>query len=149
MEFASILSLDAIIPKMKSASKKQVFQDLATYAAEKLDYPAEDVLAHLVEREKLGNTGIGKGIALPHAKLPDIAAITGLFAKLDNPIDYDAADNQPVDLVFLLLAPEECGAEHLKALASISRMLRDDPICAALRGAETAEAMYVVLTGEH
>ena len=103
-------------------------------------------MSRLTERERLGTTGVGQGIAIPHGRLADLEKIVGVFARLDTPIDYDAVDKQPVDLVFMLLAPEGAGADHLKALARVSRLLRNQAACEKLRAAKTAEALYAILT---
>ena len=100
----------------------------------------------LLERERLGTTGIGNGVAIPHGKLADIKKLHGLFARIEAPIDFDAIDEQPVDLIFLLLAPEGAGADHLKALARVSRLLRDREVCDKVRGTDSAEAIYALLT---
>ena len=100
----------------------------------------------LLERERLGSTGVGNGIAIPHGKLADLNKLHGVFARLDSAIDFDSVDDQPVDLVFLLLAPEAAGADHLKALARVSRLLRDRTVCEKLRGANSADAIYALLT---
>jgi PTS system nitrogen regulatory IIA component len=100
----------------------------------------------LVERERLGSTGMGQGIAIPHGRLAGLARIVGLFARLETPVAYDAVDDQPVDLVFLLLAPEGAGADHLKALAKVSRLLRNQPACEKLRAASKPEVLYALLT---
>jgi PTS system nitrogen regulatory IIA component len=101
----------------------------------------------LAERERLGTTGIGTGVAIPHCRLPELTRLYGLFARLERPVPFDAIDDQPVDLVFLLLAPQEAGAEHLKALARVSRLLRDRAMCEKLRGANSADALYALLGG--
>ena len=100
----------------------------------------------LLKREKLGSTGIGQGIAIPHGKVPSISRVYGLFARLAAPVDFELVDGQPVDLVFVLLAPEHAGADHLKALAKISRLLRDSAVVAKLRGTDDAEGLYAILT---
>ena len=100
----------------------------------------------LLERERLGTTGVGNGIAIPHGKLPGLSRLYGLFARLEHPVDFDSIDEQPVDLIFLLLAPEAAGADHLKALARVSRLLRDRTICEKLRGADNPDALYALLT---
>ena len=105
--------------------------------------PINDILS---EREKLGSTGMGQGIAIPHGRVPGVERMTGLFAQLDHPVDFDAMDDQPVDLVFLLLAPEGAGADHLKALARVSRLLRNHSICEKLRAAPQAATLYALLT---
>ena len=104
------------------------------------------ILETLMKREKLGSTGIGQGIAIPHGKLPSISRVYGLFARLAQPVDFDSVDGQPVDLVFVLLAPEDAGADHLKALAKISRLLRDPAVVAKLRGTDDAQGLYAILT---
>ena len=100
----------------------------------------------LMEREKLGTTGVGNGIAIPHGKLANLDRLYGLFARLENPIDFQSIDEQPVDLIFLLLAPETAGADHLKALARVSRLLRDQVACEKLRGTDDGEALFALLT---
>jgi PTS system nitrogen regulatory IIA component len=100
----------------------------------------------LLERERLGTTGVGNGIAIPHGKLAGLKQLFGMFARLEQPVDFDAIDEQPVDLIFLLLAPEAAGADHLKALARVSRLLRDRSVCEKLRGANQADAIYALLT---
>src|SRR5205807_10190611 len=116
-------------------SKKQVLQELAQRAALVTKLPERRIFETLMEREKLGSTGMGQGIAIPHGRVPGEEKMTGLFAQLDQPVDFDAMDDQPVDLVFLLLAPEDAGADHLKALARVSRLLRNQAVCEALRAA--------------
>src|SRR5215471_547656 len=101
----------------------------------------------LAERERLGTTGIGNGVAIPHCRLAELTRLYGLFARLERPIPYEAIDDEPVDLLFLLLAPADAGAEHLKALARVSRLLRDRAMCEKLRGANSADALYALLTG--
>jgi PTS system nitrogen regulatory IIA component len=100
----------------------------------------------LLERERLGTTGVGNGIAIPHGKLPGLPRLYGMFARLDTPVDFDAIDDQPVDLIFLLLAPETAGADHLKALARVSRLLRDKGLCEKLRGSDNRDALFALLT---
>ncbi len=99
----------------------------------------------LIERERLGSTGIGMGIGIPHGRLPGLDRLCGIFARLDRPVPFDAIDDQPVDLIFLLLAPESAGADHLKALARVSRLLRDRTVCEKLRGTDNADALYALL----
>jgi PTS system nitrogen regulatory IIA component len=147
MEIEDLLSSPAqVMPRLKVSSKKQALQDLARRAAEITGVHERQIFDVLLERERLGTTGVGNGIAIPHGKLPEIKELFGLFARLDDPVDFDAIDEQPVDLVFLLLAPEGAGADHLKALARVSRLLRDRGICEKLRGADQAEAIYALLT---
>lgn len=146
MLLTDVVALDAIIPALKVNGKKQALQELAAKAAELTGQNERAVLEVLVQREKLGSTAVGNGIAIPHGKLPKLDRLFGLFARLGRPIDFEALDNQPVDLVFLLLAPEGAGADHLKALAQVARLLRDPAIARKLRESEDAEALYAVLT---
>jgi PTS system nitrogen regulatory IIA component len=132
--------------RLKVSSKKQALQDLARRAAEITGVHERQIFDVLLERERLGTTGVGNGIAIPHGKLTDVKRMFGLFARLEHPVDFEAIDEQPVDLIFLLLAPEGAGADHLKALARVSRLLRDRAICEKLRGADQAEAIYALLT---
>jgi PTS system nitrogen regulatory IIA component len=146
MEINDLISLDGIVANLRATSKKQALQDLARRAADVTGEPERAIFEVLIERERLGTTGVGNGIAIPHGKLPGLDKLHGLFARLDTPIDFDAIDEQPVDLICLLLAPESAGADHLKALARVSRLLRDRSICDKLRGSDTAEAIFALLT---
>jgi PTS system nitrogen regulatory IIA component len=147
MEIEDLLSSPAqVMPRLKAANKKQALQELARRAAELTGAPERQIFDVLLERERLGTTGVGNGIAIPHGKLADIKAMFGLFARLQPAVDFEAIDEQPVDLIFLLLAPEGAGADHLKALARVSRLLRDRGICEKVRGADQAEAIYALLT---
>ena len=147
MEIEDLLSSPAqVMPRLKVANKKQALQELAKRAAELTGAHERQIFDVLLERERLGTTGVGNGIAIPHGKLADIKAMFGLFARLEPAVDFEAMDEQPVDLIFLLLAPEGAGADHLKALARVSRLLRDRSICEKLRGADQAEAIYALLT---
>jgi len=146
MEINDLISLDGIVANLRATSKKQALQDLARRAADVTGEPERAIFEVLIERERLGTTGVGNGIAIPHGKLPGLDKLHGLFARLETPIDFDAIDEQPVDLICLLLAPESAGADHLKALARVSRLLRDRSICEKLRGSDTAEAIFALLT---
>jgi PTS system nitrogen regulatory IIA component len=147
MEIEDLLSSPAqVMPRLKVSSKKQALQDLARRAGEITGVQERQIFDVLLERERLGTTGVGNGIAIPHGKLADVKQMFGLFARLEHPVDFEAIDEQPVDLIFLLLAPEGAGADHLKALARVSRLLRDRAICEKLRGADQAEAIYALLT---
>ena len=151
MDIADLISPDAVIVNLRAATKKQALQELAKRAADLMGAEGtgeRDIFEVLLERERLGTTGVGAGIAIPHGKLATLPKLRGLFAKLDKPVDFEAIDEQPVDLIFLLLAPEAAGADHLKALARVSRLLRDKGTCDKLRGAETAEALYLILTAQ-
>jgi len=141
-----LISPDAVIASLRATSKKQALQELARKAAELTGLEERRIFDVLLERERLGTTGVGNGIAIPHGKLPELTRLYGIFARLDKPIDFDSIDDEPVDLIFLLLAPESAGADHLKALARVSRLLRDRTICSKLRGCDTADGLYAVLT---
>ena len=146
-DIAYILSADSIDAGLTVANKKGLFQQLATAAAKRTGLAAKDIVAALNEREKLGSTGFGAGVAIPHGKLPGLTEVVGYFARLTQPIDFQAVDNLPVDLVFLLLSPPDAGADHLKALASVSRALRDRQALAKLRGARSKDAIFALLAG--
>lgn len=145
MEISDLIKPDQVIARLRSTSKKQALQDLARRAAEITGQPERALFSTLMKRERLGTTGVGNGIAIPHGKLSTLDRLYGLFARLDQPIDFDAIDDRPVDLIFLLLAPESSGADHLKALARVSRLLRDKPTCEKLRGTDDPEALYALL----
>ena len=145
MPLSDLVAPNAIIPALKVNGKKQALQELAAKAAELSDQNERAIFEILLQREKLGSTAVGNGIAIPHGKLPKLSRLFGLFARLDRPIDFEALDGQPVDLIFLLLAPEGAGADHLKALARVARLLRDGSIARKLRDSRDAEALYAVL----
>lgn len=146
MPLTDLVAPNAIIPALKVNGKKQALQEIAARASQLTGQNERVIFETLLQREKLGSTGIGHGIAIPHGKLPRLERIFGLFARLDRPIEFEALDGQPVDLIFLLLAPEGAGADHLKALARIARLLRDPEIARKLRDSRDAEALYAVLT---
>ncbi len=146
MEIVELLSTESVIPNLRATSKKQALQDLARRASSITGLHERAVFDVLMEREKLGTTGVGNGIAIPHGKLPSLDRLYGLFARLERPVDFHSIDEQPVDLIFLLLAPESAGADHLKALARVSRLLRDKTVCEKLRGTDGEEALYALLT---
>jgi PTS system nitrogen regulatory IIA component len=146
MEIEDLITPAGVIPKLRATGKKHVLQELAKRAADVTGLHERAIFDVLLERERLGSTGVGNGIAIPHGKLPELQKLHGVFARLDTPIDFDSVDDQPVDLVFLLLAPEAAGADHLKALARVSRLLRDRTVCEKLRGANSADAIYALLT---
>ena len=146
MDLSDLISPKGVIASMKAGSKKQALQQLATRAAEITGIETRDILDKLLERERLGTTGVGHGIAIPHGKFEDLDHVIGLFARLSQPINFDSIDDQPVDLIFLLLAPEPAGAEHLKALARVSRHLRNQATCDKLRGSDSADALFALLT---
>ena len=146
MQLSEIIASSAVLPALKAGSKKQLLQELANHAAKQVGLDARLIFETLLQREKLGSTGLGQSLAIPHGKFAELDKVHGLFARLATPVDFEAIDDQPVDLVFLLLAPESAGADHLKALARISRLLRDPAIVAKLRGTDDAEGLYAVLT---
>lgn len=146
MEIFQLLSPDGVIANLKANSKKQALQELSARAARITGQHERVIFDTLLERERLGTTGVGNGIAIPHGRLPGLDKLYGLFARVERPVDFDSIDEMPVDLIFLLLAPESAGADHLKALARVSRLLRDKSICEKLRGAESADALYALLT---
>ena len=141
-----LASPDAVLASVKATGKKALLADLASRGAPLLGVEERRLFDRLLERERLGSTGIGGGIAIPHARLASVTQPRGLFARLGHPVDFDAIDDRPVDLVFLLVAPEGAGADHLKALARVSRLLRDRGLVEKLRATEGAEALYALLT---
>ncbi len=146
MEIDELIGPNAVVANLRATSKKQALQKLAKRAAELTGQPERAIFEVLIERERLGTTGVGNGIAIPHGKLADLDRLYGLFARIETPIDFDAIDEQPVDLICVLLAPETAGADHLKALARVSRLLRDRVVCDKLRGTDSAEAIRALLT---
>ena len=146
MEIADLVTPAGVVPSLKATSKKQALQELSKKAADLSRLDEREIFDALIERERLGTTGVGMGIAIPHSRFAKLDRLVGLFARLDKPIAFDSVDEQPVDLIFLLLAPEGAGADHLKALARVSRLLRDSSMCEKLRGADTADGIYMLLT---
>lgn len=146
MELADLIVREAILPSLKAGSKKQVLQEIAAKARDAYGLEARAVVEGLLAREKLGSTAMGGGVAIPHARLPGLTSIVGLFARLDKPADFEAVDGQSVDLVFVLLAPEESGADHLRALARVSRLLHDADLRKKLRATAEAPALYALIT---
>ena len=145
MPLTDLVAPNAILPALKVNNKKQVLHELAARSAILSGQNERAIFDILMQREKLGSTAIGNGIAMPHGKMPTLNRLFGLFARLDRPLDFEALDNQPVDLVFLLLAPEGAGADHLKSLARIARLLRDPNVAHKLRASHDAESLYAVL----
>lgn len=148
MALADLLQQDAIIPALRVNSKKQLLQELAAKASKLTSIPEREIFDVILQRERLGSTGVGHGIAIPHGKLSSIQRIVGVFARLETPVDFEALDDQPVDLAFLLLAPEGAGADHLKALSRIARVLRDQDMVSKLRATDSAQAIYTFLNEE-
>jgi nitrogen PTS system EIIA component len=146
VEIADLLiGPEAVLASLKASGKKALLAELAGRAAAVFKLDERRLFDRLLERERLGSTGIGGGIAIPHARMASLAKPVGLFARLAHPIDFDAIDERPVDVVFLLAAPEGAGADHLKALARVSRLLRDRALVDKLRATENAEALYALL----
>jgi PTS system nitrogen regulatory IIA component len=146
MNLDDIITTDSVILHMKASSKKEALQELAYKASEISGLERREVFDVLVERERLGTTGIGGGIAIPHGKLATLDRLHGVFARADRAIDFYSIDDRPVDLIFLLLAPESAGADHLKALAQVSRLFREPGMCEKLRGCDTKNAIFALLT---
>jgi PTS system nitrogen regulatory IIA component len=146
MDIAELISSEDIVPSLRVGSKKQALQELSRRAAELTGQPERAIFEVLIQRERLGTTGVGQGIAIPHGKLPELDRLYALFARLETPVDFDAIDEQPVDLICLLLAPETAGADHLKALAQVSRLLRNKAICEKIRGSDGPDAIYALLS---
>jgi len=147
IELSDLLSPGAVVLDLKAGSKRQALRALAERSAAASGLEPAPVLEALLEREKLGTTGIGDGLAIPHAKLEGLDHMVGVFARLETPIGFDALDDEPVDLVFLLLAPTTAAADHLKALARVARVFRDSELCAALRQAANPGTAFELLTG--
>jgi PTS system nitrogen regulatory IIA component len=146
MDLSDLIEVSAVMPALKANSKKQLLQLLAEKASTVTGLPEREIFDTILQRERLGSTGVGNGIAIPHGKLPGITAITGVFARLEHPVEFEALDDQPVDIVFLLLAPEGAGADHLKALSRIARVLRDSETVAKIRGTRDAAAIHTFLS---
>lgn len=143
-----IVDANAVIPALKVGSKKQALQELSARASALTGLPARRIFDVLLERERLGSTGMGRGIAIPHGKLAGLDRVHAVFARLERGVDFDAIDGQPVDLVMVLLAPEQHGADHLRALAKVSRMLRNDALTGKIRGCETADAIVALMSDQ-
>ncbi len=146
MDLSDLVSQKSIMPSLKAGSKKQLLQLLAEKASQVTGLSERDVFDTIMQREKLGSTGVGNGIAIPHGKLKNVKNITGIFARLETPVDFEALDDEPVDLVFMLLAPETAGADHLKALSRIARILREADMVKKLRATKDAAALFAFLT---
>ncbi len=147
MNLSDLLKHDAVLPSLHAQSKKQVLQEVSASAARLTGLSEREIFDTLLQRERLGSTGVGQGVAIPHGKIKALDRLVGVFARLARPVDFDSLDDQPVDLVFVLLAPENAGADHLKALARIARILRDPALAEKLRAARDADGVYAVLTG--
>jgi nitrogen PTS system EIIA component len=146
MSLTDLLTPDAVIASLRVNGKKQALQELSDRAAVVSGLPAREIFDSILQRERLGPTGVGDGVAIPHGKLAKCRRIFGVFARLERPIDFEALDGLPVDLIFLLIAPESAGADHLKALATIARKLRNANFAAQLRATRDASAIYSMMT---
>jgi PTS system nitrogen regulatory IIA component len=146
MDLKDIVSAEAVRFSSHTSSKKRLLQEISEQAATVYGLDASDVVAALTEREKLGSTGVGRGVAIPHARFDGLDRVYGFFTRLEKPVDFDSMDRQPVDLIFTILAPQKEGAEHLKALALVSRTLRSENTCSKLRANDDAAALYALLT---
>ena len=146
MLLTDLLSAEAILPALRANSKKAVLQELSDRAGQVSGLPARDIFDSVLQRERLGSTGVGKGIAIPHGKLLKCERIFGVFARLERAIEFDALDGEPVDLAFLLVAPESAGADHLKALARVARALREPRLTAKLRNVRDPDSLFALLT---
>jgi PTS system nitrogen regulatory IIA component len=145
MRLTDLLTPDAIVPSLKARTKKQALQELSDKAAGLSGLSSREIFDSLLQRERLGSTGIGDGVAIPHGKMPRLKKICGVFARLERPVDFDSLDGAPVDLIFLLMAPESSGADHLKALSCAARMLRDAAIVASIRATPDAAVIYSLI----
>lgn len=148
MTLIDLLTPAAVISPLRANGKKQALQELAQHAALVTGLPERELYESLLQRERLGSTGIGDGIAIPHGRMPGIDRLVGLFARLDKPIDFDALDGQPVDIIFVLIAPEGAGADHLKALARVARVLRNPSVLEQIRSTRDPAAIYAVLADQ-
>ncbi|MEO1136110.1 MAG: PTS sugar transporter subunit IIA [Pseudomonadota bacterium] len=148
MGLEDLLSPQGVIHNLKARCKREALKALAERAGDLTGHSCEDIMGTLLEREQLGSTGVGDGVALPHGKIEGLSKIVGVLARLETPVSFDAVDDQPVDLVFMLLAPSNATAAHLKALAKVSRLFRDEDSREALRGADSAEALFAIATSE-
>lgn len=146
MPLSDILKPEGVIASLRARGKKQALQEISAAASKLCGFDAQQILDKLLARERLGTTGVGQGIAIPHAKFTEANKVTGMFARLEHPIDFESIDDRPVDLIFLLIAPEDGGAEHLRTLARVSRLLRNQELCAKLRGSRERGALYALLT---
>ena len=146
MPLLDFLDPQAVLPALRVNGKKQALQELASHAARITGITDTAIYEALLQRERLGSTGIGEGIAIPHGKLPGLTRIFGLVARLEKPVDFEALDAQPVDVLFLLLAPEGAGADHLKALARVARVLREPGLIERVRATRNASALYAIMT---
>ena len=145
MDLGDLVTQEGIIPSLKATTKKQSLQELANHAEKLTGISQREIFDTLLQRERLGSTGLGRGLAVPHVKFRSLSEIVCIFARLEQPIDFEALDDEPVDLIFLLLAPEHASGDHLKALAKISRLLRQPEVSTQLRGSRDTDSILSVL----
>jgi PTS system nitrogen regulatory IIA component len=148
MRISELMSQECVVTGIKANSKRQVLQELSKKASEVTGLSERTIFDIILERESLGTTGVGNGVAIPHGRVDNIKKVFGVFAKLDNAIDFESVDSKPVDLVFMLLAPEAAGADHLKALAKVSRTVKDEATRNSIRASNDTEAIYALLNKE-
>ncbi|MEM6622427.1 MAG: PTS sugar transporter subunit IIA [Pseudomonadota bacterium] len=146
MEIADLMTAEAVLPAVKASGRKQALQEIGHRASDVYGLNCTAVIEGLIERERLGSTAMGGGVAIPHARMTELDSIVGVFARFEKPIDFDSADGEGVDLMFALLAPEEAGADHLRALAKVSRIMRDQAVLAKLRSTADAHSLFALLT---
>jgi nitrogen PTS system EIIA component len=146
MALADLIAQNAVLPALKANSKKQLLQEMSAKAASLTGLPEREIFDVILQRERLGSTGVGNGIAIPHGKMPQLDRIVGVFARLEQPVNFEALDDEPVDLVVLLLAPEGAGADHLKALSRIARVMRDSDLVEKMRATDDAASLYAFLS---
>ena len=147
-DLSDLLRPEGVVTGMAAANRKAALAGVAAVGAAVTGVPAREIAAALAAREKIGSTGVGNGVAIPHARLPGLPAISGVFARLAEPVGFEAVDDLPVDLVFALFSPPDAGADHLKALSRVSRRLRDRPFLAKLRGAGSPDALWALFTAD-
>ncbi len=145
-DLSDLITPRSVMASLEAVNKKVALQVLSEKAAEVVGLPSIDIFNTIIQRERLASTGVGGGVAIPHGRLPNLRSAVGIFARLKAPIDFDAMDEEPVDIIMLLLAPENAGADHLRALARISRLLRDTKVVETIRGCRDRSAIYAVLT---
>lgn len=148
MALSDLIPHGGVHVDLGASSRKQALQAMSDIAAEMTGLPSRAIFDAVLQRERLGSTGVGQGVAIPHARLAGIDEVVGVFARLRTPVDFESIDGRPADLIFMLIAPEDAGAEHLKALARVSRLLRREDVRQRLRAAPDSEAVYAVLAGE-
>ena len=143
---SDFLSPQAVLADMRATNKKQAIEELSALASQETGLSKDAIFDALLQRERLGSTGVGDGVAIPHGKIHGLQRLFGAVARLEKPVDFEALDSQPVDVLFLLLAPEDAGADHLKALARVARLFRGPATLERIRAAHDADALYMLLT---